>query len=103
MAGETRPTRPDPQPRRPPPNTRSMRTPTAESYWVTPQLLAGKYPGSKSDAEAQQKLAALIDAGVRTFLDLTEPNELLPYSHLAAQERLVRDASSRATSPQRPL
>jgi hypothetical protein len=59
-----------------------MKPPTAESYWVTEQLLAGKYPGAKIEAVAVEKIAALLAAGVRTFVDLTEQGELLPYAHL---------------------
>ena len=55
--------------------------PTTECYWVTPSLLAGKYPGAKFDVEADDKIAALVAAGVRTFIDLTEPGELLPYAN----------------------
>jgi len=56
--------------------------PTAESYWVTPSLLAGKYPGARREIEARTKVRALVEAGVRTFVDLTEDGELLPYAHL---------------------
>lgn len=59
-----------------------MKPPTAESYWVTELLLAGKYPGAKIEAAAEEKIAALPAAGVRTFVDLTEQGELLPYAHL---------------------
>lgn len=59
-----------------------MTPPTPESYWVTDRLLAGKYPGSQFDADAAEKVSALLDAGVRTFVDLTEDGELLPYAHL---------------------
>jgi protein-tyrosine phosphatase len=57
-------------------------TPTPESYWVTPDVLAGKYPGAKLDGDAVAKVRALLDAGVKTFVDLTEDDELLPYAHL---------------------
>ena len=59
-----------------------MTTPTPESYWVTDRLLAGKYPGSQFDEDAAEKVSALLDAGVRTFVDLTEDGELLSYAHL---------------------
>jgi hypothetical protein len=49
-----------------------MKPPIATSHWVAPALLAGTYPGSKDDAEARGKVQALLDAGVRTFVDLTE-------------------------------
>ncbi len=75
-----------------------MSAPTPESYWVTPRVLAGKYPGAKLDRDAVSKVAALVDAGVRTFVDLTEDGELLPYARLlprdAAHHRIaVRDVS----------
>src|SRR5205085_5637024 len=59
-----------------------MKLPTSESYWVTRRVLAGKYPGAKLDGEAESKIIALVEAGVRTFLDLTESDELLAYAHL---------------------
>lgn len=59
-----------------------------DSYWVAPgKLLAGEYPGARTDAEAQTKLGALLDAGVRHFVDLTEAGEygLRPYWPLLQQ------------------
>ena len=53
-----------------------------DSYWVRPGLLlAGEYPGARTEAEARAKLSALLDAGVRVFVDLTEAGEygLRPY------------------------
>lgn len=53
-----------------------------DSYWVIPGLLlAGEYPGARTDGEARGKLGALLDAGVRVFVDLTEEGEyrLRPY------------------------
>ena len=47
--------------------------------------MAGEYPWSPSAAEMRAKLASLLNAGIRTFLDLTEADEvtrlgpLLPY------------------------
>ena len=75
-----------------------MKTPTHESYWVTPRLLAGKYPGASLHADAITKMRALLEAGVRTFVDLTEDGELLPYGHLlrgdVAHHRIaVRDVT----------
>jgi protein-tyrosine phosphatase len=58
-------------------------SPTPESFWVVEgQVLAGKYPGAKFDRAAETKIDALLAAGVRTFVDLTEDDELLPYAHL---------------------
>jgi ADP-ribosyl-[dinitrogen reductase] hydrolase len=60
----------------------SMVPPTSESYWVTNRLLAGKYPGAKIKGEAIEKISALVAAGVRTFIDLTQEGELSPYVDL---------------------
>jgi len=62
--------------------------PTPDSYWVTAvplatgRLLAGEYPAAKDPAEATRKLGRYLDAGVTTFIDLTEEGEyhLRPYA-----------------------
>jgi hypothetical protein len=57
--------------------------PWERSYWVIPgRLLAGAYPGDKTDAIARQKLAAIAAAGVTCFIDLTCEGELRPYAGL---------------------
>jgi protein-tyrosine phosphatase len=57
-----------------------MTNPIKRSYWVTQnELLAGEYPGSLDQDETRQKLGALLDAGIRSFVDLTEQHELRPY------------------------
>ena len=67
--------------------------PTASSYWVVSGcLLAGAYPGD-SDPEAHRvKVQALVDAGIRTFVNLMEEHEtnyagetFVPYQDLARQ------------------
>jgi ADP-ribosyl-[dinitrogen reductase] hydrolase len=57
-----------------------LTAPIADSY-VVPQtkLIAGEYPGSLRDDHAHEKLAALLAAGVTTFVDLTDDGELHPY------------------------
>jgi hypothetical protein len=60
--------------------------PIPDSYWVIPgRLLAGEYPGALHENEARQKLRRMLAAGVTFFLDLTEENELKPYSQLLAE------------------
>jgi protein-tyrosine phosphatase len=62
-----------------------------DCYWVQDgQLLAGEYPGDREEASARQKLADLLDAGIRTFVDLTEAGELTSY-----EDWLTREASGR--------
>lgn len=55
--------------------------PVPSSYWVLEgHLLAGAYPGSSDDDHARQKLRAILDAGIRSFVDLTEEvDPLEPY------------------------
>lgn len=58
--------------------------PIANSYWATPWLVACEYPWCPGPAAIRQKIDALLAAGVRTFIDLTEVNELRSYgSYLA--------------------
>ncbi len=53
------------------------RSPITASWWVQPGIvLAGPYPGVHRQPEmAMEKLAALLDAGVRTIINLQEPGE----------------------------
>jgi len=51
--------------------------PFDRSYWVVPgELLAGYYPGDPNHDGTVAKLGALLDVGVRAFVDLTEELEL---------------------------
>jgi atypical dual specificity phosphatase len=65
--------------------------PIPNSYWATPYLLACEYPWAPTTDGCAPKLDALLRAGVRTFVDLTEPGELRPYaaSALAARARAL--------------
>ena len=50
--------------------------PYPNSYWVVPgKLLAGEHPEGVDTAESQTRLGAMLEAGIRTFVDLTEPHE----------------------------
>ena len=50
--------------------------PYSSSYWVVPgQLLAGEHPVEFTEEETLARLKALLDAGVRTFVNLTEERE----------------------------
>lgn len=57
--------------------------PIPGSYWVVDNLLlAGPYPGDYDDRVARQQLQALLDAGIRVFIDLTEEGEWPEYESL---------------------
>ena len=63
------------------------------AWWVDDgRILAGEYPGAPSGGEkkAAAKANLLLDAGVRTVIDLTEPDELDPY-----EETLLDEAARR--------
>lgn len=52
------------------------------AWWVRrPAILAGEYPGHPEPVQASEKVHVLVDAGVRTFVDLTAPEDrLAPYA-----------------------
>ena len=82
---------------------RGTAKPLNDLYWVTPQLLAGPYPGARGDGEAAGKLGELLELGVTFFLDLTEEGELEPYAHvLDGRATHHAGADPRRQRPRRP-
>jgi hypothetical protein len=60
--------------------TAAVAPPLPNSYWVVPgRLAAGEHPFGQSPADAQDRLARLRAAGIDTFLDLTEIDEMPNY------------------------
>lgn len=49
--------------------------PHANWYPVAELLVAGEYPGAKHGFTARQRLEAFLDAGITSFIDLTEAGE----------------------------
>ena len=67
-----------------------MDRPLPNTYWVIPgRLLAGEYPGDPYTAQARLRLASLHDAGIDSFVDLTEEAELPPYRLLLPKQRRI--------------
>ena len=63
-----------------------MDRPLPNTYWVIPgRLLAGEYPGDPDPSQSQERLARLRQAGIDSFVDLTEEWELPPYHPLLAK------------------
>jgi protein-tyrosine phosphatase len=63
----------------PSPNT----PPLPDTYWVrTGQLLAGAHPFGEDPVDAHNRLATLREAGIDSFLDLTEASEAPVYRRL---------------------
>jgi protein tyrosine/serine phosphatase len=51
-------------------------TPFPGTYWVIPgSLLAGAYPGGRDAKTTRQRMAALLDAGVRSVINLMSEEE----------------------------
>jgi protein-tyrosine phosphatase len=69
--------------------------PVPDSYWlIEGTLLAGEYPGSPYDLVARENLSKFLDAGILTFINLTETREPLTsyedlLDELAAERGLV--------------
>ena len=65
-------------------------------WWVEDGLLAGEYPGHDDPVRARDKVNVLVDAGVRTFVDLTtEHDPLSPYRDLVADAARTRGLALR--------
>jgi ADP-ribosylglycohydrolase len=62
------------------------------AWWVDPRrVLAGEYPGEKEPSDPRAKIDILVDAGIRTFVDLTTPDDPLePYEPLVRAVALAR-------------
>jgi hypothetical protein len=69
--------------------------PITWGYWVVEgQLLAGAFPGSLNRQEHRHKVQTLLDAGIRTFINLTEPTERgLNGEPFVAYEPVVQELS----------
>lgn len=64
---------------RPTDDTQSLRVPFSGSYWVIPPwFLAGCHPCFYAPYECRQLLSRIVDAGIRTFIDLTQADERIP-------------------------
>ena len=68
----------------------TRRAPLANSYWVNDHLLAGEYPGSFDEDETRLRIARLLDAGIRVFVNLTEEYELPAYDAILEEEAAAR-------------
>ena len=57
--------------------------PLANTYWVIPgRVLAGEHPAVGDPTESRARLALLHEAGIDSFVDLTEKGEMPAYRHL---------------------
>ena len=79
--------------------------PLVNSYWVVPgRFLAGEHPGEVGKQTAPERLTALLSAGIRTFIDLTEEREADGYAFILrglAEERGLEVTYLRIPIPDR--
>ncbi|MEO8564223.1 MAG: ADP-ribosylglycohydrolase family protein [bacterium] len=76
-----------------------MKAPIPNSYRLSDHVLAGEYPGDLEPERAREKIGALLDAGVRVFVDLTTPEDrMAPYDAILAEEALRRGVSATRVS-----
>lgn len=69
--------------------------PIAGAYWLEEgAILAGEYPGAADEEAARDRLARFLDAGIRTFVNLTEPREpLAPYAGMLRELAVERSVA----------
>jgi sugar phosphate isomerase/epimerase len=61
--------------------------PIPESYWVDlDRFLAGEYPGSFDPEATRRRMDAFLEAGITTFIDLTQSHELVPYEAILKEQ-----------------
>jgi protein tyrosine/serine phosphatase len=48
--------------------------------------LAGEYPGKFTPESIRKRVDALLEAGFNTFIDLTKPNETIPYTRTLLEQ-----------------
>jgi len=82
--------------------------PFVNTYWVVPsRFLAGEHPVELSKDITLARLNALLDAGVRTFVNLTEKREKMEsYSqllHALAADRQIEIVILRMSIPDRSV
>lgn len=66
--------------------------PIDQSYWVEPgKFLAGEYPGKFNPEITRQRIDALLEAGFTSFIDLTRPNETVPYIRMLLEQAKYYD------------
>lgn len=64
--------------------------PILESYWVEEnRFLAGEFPGSYNSETTRRRMDSFLEAGINTFIDLTQAHELVPYEPILKEEARI--------------
>ena len=59
-----------------------LRPPLPGSYLAVSPVVAGPYPGGRSERDTERRVRRVLEAGFDHFVDLTEEGELEPYAEL---------------------
>ncbi|MBE0669742.1 MAG: hypothetical protein IH588_04065, partial [Anaerolineales bacterium] len=66
--------------------------PIPESYWVEEnRFLAGEFPGSYNAETTRRRMDAFLEAGITTFIDLTQSHELAAYESILKEQARMYD------------
>lgn len=69
--------------------------PIIESYWVIPdRFLAGEHPGNYDPETTRRRMDALLEAGINTFIDLTQSYELNPYETIMEEQACIYEVDA---------
>ena len=69
--------------------------PITESYWIEEgRFIAGEYPGSYNPQLMRRRMDAFLEAGVNTFIDLTQPHELVPYEGILKEQAKIYEVDA---------
>lgn len=69
--------------------------PIAESYWVEDnRFLAGEFPGNYDPETTRRQMDAFLEAGISTFIDLTQAHELVPYEPILKEQARIYDINA---------
>lgn len=66
--------------------------PILESYWVEEgRFLAGEYPGGYDLESTRRRMDRFLEAGINTFIDLTQSDELAAYDSVLNKRTRIYD------------
>ncbi len=76
--------------------------PIKNTYWVeNGRLLAGEYPAGRTPNDTRKRLGKFLDAGIRTFINLTEAHELPRYD--ATLKELAEEMGANVLTTRAPI
>jgi len=69
--------------------------PIPETYWVEEgRFLAGEYPGSFDAETTRRQMDAFLEAGLTTFIDLTQSHELPAYEPILKERARIHEQTA---------